>query len=98
MRIGGLGTDLIQVNRIGAVLGRFESKFLSRTLHPWEIERYHTLSFERKENYVASRWAVKEAVLKAVGHRILFPDILAFTSREQSVHLGGKRTKQANLG
>jgi holo-[acyl-carrier protein] synthase len=48
----------------------------SKFLHPKEIENYDTILPQRKrETFLASRWAAKEATFKAFSRwRIPFPD------------------------
>lgn len=44
-------------------------------LHPEEIAHFHRLAPQQQPQFVASRWAVKEAVVKAAGKRLLFPEM-----------------------
>lgn len=60
----GVGTDLVSIARIEAMLTRFGDKFLSRILTPKERER---LPQVRTAAYVAKRFAAKEAAAKALG-------------------------------
>ena len=53
--------------------------FSSTAFHEDEIKQFHELSCaKRKVEFVASRWAVKEATFKAFGGtpRLLFPEIV----------------------
>ena len=63
--IVGLGTDIIEIVRIGRMVERHGEVFLNRVFTPDEI-RYCQ---KRKESYqhFAGRWAAKEAVMKALG-------------------------------
>jgi holo-[acyl-carrier protein] synthase len=61
----GLGTDLIEVERIRASYAKFGERFLSRVLRPEEIA--YCLSHRDPAPYLAARFAVKEAVSKAFG-------------------------------
>ena len=63
--IVGLGTDIIEIVRIGRMVERHGEVFLNRVFTPDEI-RYCQ---KRKESYqhFAGRWAAKEAVMKARG-------------------------------
>ena len=86
MGIVGLGTDLVQMGRIGRVFARFGERFLRRAYHPAEIEQFrtrHARHQARGVEYLPSRWAVKEATYKILhshsGVRIPFPDIAALT-------------------
>lgn len=71
MKIFGIGVDLVQNSRIRNALTKSHAKrFLSRVLHQDELQHYDTIKMDRVQvQYVASRWAVKEAVVKAIGRR-----------------------------
>jgi len=57
-----IGVDLIEIERIVAVLGRFPDRFRRRVLTDGEA-RYCGTKVER----IAGRWAAKEAVSKVLG-------------------------------
>ena len=63
--IVGLGTDIIEIVRIGQMIERHGELFLDRVFTEDEI-RYCQ---RRKESYqhFAGRWAAKEAVMKTLG-------------------------------
>ncbi|MCA9072935.1 MAG: holo-ACP synthase [Planctomycetaceae bacterium] len=63
--IVGLGTDIVEIVRIGKMIERHGELFLTRVYTPEEI-RYCQ---KRKECYqhFAGRWAAKEAVMKTLG-------------------------------
>lgn len=65
MKVLGVGTDLVSVERIRRVACRYGERFLGRLFLPGE-RRYCEA---RKEPYpcYAARFAAKEAVLKALG-------------------------------
>ena len=69
--IYGIGTDLIEIPRIAKALERFGERFALRILCPPELERYrrHRLP----ANYLAKRFAAKEAFTKALGTGIKSP-------------------------
>ncbi|NOZ70691.1 MAG: holo-ACP synthase [Chloroflexi bacterium] len=56
------GIDLIEIERIRAVLERHGERFLQRVFTAREIENYGT-----NVASLAARWAAKEAVAKALG-------------------------------
>jgi holo-[acyl-carrier protein] synthase len=61
----GIGSDLIDIDRIGRVIERFGDRFLDRVFTP--VER---LRSDRRANRAASyakRYAAKEACAKALG-------------------------------
>ena len=57
-----VGIDLIDIDRIVAVLGRFPDRFRTRVLTDPE-QRYCGRRVER----IAGRWAAKEAISKVLG-------------------------------
>jgi holo-[acyl-carrier protein] synthase len=63
--IVGLGTDIVEIVRIGQMIERHGEHFLQRVFTEDEI-RYCQ---KRKESYqhFAGRWAAKEAVMKTLG-------------------------------
>jgi holo-[acyl-carrier protein] synthase len=63
--IYGIGTDLVEVQRIRRVWESYGTHFSKRILMPEELA-----GFEKSKNpvrYLAMRFAVKEAVVKALG-------------------------------
>ena len=65
----GLGTDIVAVERIAALIDRHGDRFLQRVFHPAELE----LARERgaaAAATLAARWAAREALLKALGRPI----------------------------
>ncbi|OMJ93427.1 hypothetical protein SteCoe_3540 [Stentor coeruleus] len=66
MNIVGIGIDICKVSRIASILEKpYGKRFISRVLHPCEIK--NDLDYD----FVASRWAAKEALVKALGYRLL---------------------------
>ncbi|HID21151.1 MAG TPA: holo-[acyl-carrier-protein] synthase [Planctomycetaceae bacterium] len=65
MAILGLGTDIIEIVRIGQMIERHGELFLTRVYTDEEI-RYCQRRKECYEHF-AGRWAAKEAVMKALG-------------------------------
>ena len=61
----GLGMDISEVARMNASLDRFGESFLKRILHPEEIS--YCRSYRNPAQYVAVRFAAKEAISKAFG-------------------------------
>ena len=61
----GIGTDMVLVSRIEAVLGRQGERFAQRILTPTELQRFRDHS--QPARYLAKRYAAKEAILKALG-------------------------------
>jgi holo-[acyl-carrier protein] synthase len=68
--IYGIGTDLVEIGRIAAAVERFGDRFVERILGPQERVRYEarrTRSASRGLAFLATRFAAKEAVSKAIG-------------------------------
>jgi holo-[acyl-carrier protein] synthase len=68
--IFGIGTDMVEIARIRAADARFGDRFALRILGSLEIERYRlrrARSNERGITYLATRFAAKEAISKALG-------------------------------
>ncbi|TFY72494.1 hypothetical protein EVG20_g494 [Dentipellis fragilis] len=67
MGILGIGTDLVHIPRIAALLVRQPHRLPRRVLSPFEHPLWHALqSSEQRVRFVAVRWAVKEAAYKAL--------------------------------
>lgn len=64
-RIRGLGSDIIEVERIAAAMRRHGDRFLQRHFTPEEIQ--YCISYRDPSERVAGRFAAKEAVAKALG-------------------------------
>ena len=68
--IYGIGTDILQISRLVAVLERQGDRFAERVLGPKELEQYRKRGArlpERGVRYLATRFAAKEALSKALG-------------------------------
>jgi len=63
--IFGIGVDVLEVKRIGATLERFGERFIERLLMP--EERAQLAATQRRERFIAMRFAAKEAIVKAMG-------------------------------
>ena len=61
----GIGIDLIEVERIGTALARWDERFLHRVFLPQELD--YCLSKVRIDQHLAVRFAAKEAAFKALG-------------------------------
>ena len=74
--IVGIGTDICDIRRIEATLGRRGERFVERVLGTREIDVYHARSARsaaRGVRYLATRFSAKEAFSKAVGLGIRMP-------------------------
>jgi holo-[acyl-carrier protein] synthase len=61
----GLGTDLVAIPRVEAVLSRHRDRFLDRVFTP--AEQADCLARARPATHLAARLAAKEAAMKALG-------------------------------
>jgi holo-[acyl-carrier protein] synthase len=69
--IYGVGTDVVEIARIEQALARFGERFARRILCEPELKRFHT--HRLPANYLAKRFAAKEAFTKALGTGICAP-------------------------
>jgi holo-[acyl-carrier protein] synthase len=76
--IKGIGIDIIELSRVQEMINR-QPKFIGRVLCPSEIDTFETLSDHRKTEFLAGRFAAKEAYSKAngtgIGKTLSFQDI-----------------------
>jgi holo-[acyl-carrier protein] synthase len=63
--IFGIGTDILQIERIQKVFDRHGERFVTHLLMPEEQIAYRTKS--RGVRFLAMRFAAKEAIVKAMG-------------------------------
>lgn len=63
--ITGLGTDIIEVDRVAQTLERFGQRYRDRVFTP--EEQAHCDAFKSAIEHFAARWAAKEAGVKALG-------------------------------
>ncbi len=74
--IYGIGTDILMISRVEAVLGRYGDRFAMRILGDDEMKRYLHRKAKveaRGVRFLATRFAAKEAFSKAVGLGIRMP-------------------------
>ena len=69
--IYGVGTDLIEIQRIDKALKRFGERFAKRILCEPELRRFR--AHKQPVAYLAKRFAAKEAFSKALGTGIHAP-------------------------
>lgn len=64
----GIGLDIVELERVNALLsGPTGERFIARVLTEREREALPGMPFRRRAQYVAGRFAMKEAVAKALG-------------------------------
>lgn len=69
MKVAGIGIDICQISRIARILSRYP-RFTDKILHKSEQTRLDSVE------YIASRFAAKEAIFKSLPVRIDFKDII----------------------
>ena len=69
--IYGIGTDVVEIERIAQALGRFGERFARRILCEPELRRFR--GHRQPAAYLAKRFAAKEAFTKALGTGIHAP-------------------------
>lgn len=84
--IVGVGIDLVDVGRVEKAIIRWDDRFLVKVFLPGEVEYCKRRPFPPR--HFASRFAAKEAFLKALGYG-LFAGI-ALTDVEVFVREGGR--------
>ena len=65
MKIRGTGIDIVEIARIEKNYTRYKNGFLSKILHDKEIKELENKP--NKADFIAKRFAVKEAFVKALG-------------------------------
>jgi len=70
--IAGTGIDIVNIKRIKKSLSKYGEKFIQKVLSEKEIEEIPTV---KKEEFIAGRFAAKEALVKASGIALAFNTI-----------------------
>jgi len=65
MSVVGVGTDIIEINRISQMSPSAKDKLAQRVLTSAEYQHFQNL--KHQDPYLAKRWAGKEAAAKALG-------------------------------
>ena len=63
--IFGIGTDVLQIDRVRLVHEKFGDRFVERLLLPAELDAFRRQ--QRPVRFLAMRFAAKEAIVKAMG-------------------------------
>lgn len=74
--IHGVGTDIIQVERVRGVMARTGGRFADKILGPQELAIYHRRKARHEARglaFLATRFAAKEAFSKAIGLGMHWP-------------------------
>jgi len=99
--IAGIGVDIVEVARIQALLDRYGERFLRRVYT--EAETAYAMRVANRAERLAGRFAVKEAVMKALGtgksQGILWRDVETVRGRfgKPEVRLHGQAVKWAKM-
>jgi phosphopantetheine--protein transferase-like protein len=72
-RVFGIGVDVAEIRRFGELYQRNGERFMQKALSPEEITFVQQQPSDHVASHLARRWSLKEALLKASGHRLLFP-------------------------
>lgn len=64
--IRGLGLDVAEISRIARIWEKYGMRFADKVLHPDELDHLAAMT-GGKVQFLASRFAVKEAAVKALG-------------------------------
>lgn len=73
--MGGIGIDIVEVDRIREILSRRGKRFLERLFTPREIAYALSARSPLREERLAARFAAKEAFIKALGRPVPFREI-----------------------
>ncbi|SAK55931.1 4'-phosphopantetheinyl transferase [Caballeronia catudaia] len=76
MAIYGIGTDVVQVSRVAAVMRRTNGRFAEKVLGPDELRIYHARNARSEVRgiaFLATRFSAKEAFSKAIGLGMRWP-------------------------
>lgn len=76
----GIGTDIIQIERIEKVFAKYGNTFKNKILSGKEIEKLDSMPLHKHASFLAKRFAAKEAISKAFGtgisDKLAFKDII----------------------
>lgn len=77
MKIIGIGNDIVSIDRVEALYNKHQNSFLKRVLTDKEIAVIKENELDQKGiiNYLAKRWAAKEATIKALDKSVSLLDI-----------------------
>ncbi len=95
----GIGTDIVEVDRINRLLGKYGQRFIDRIFT--DVEQKVCLGAANQGQRLAARFAAKESVMKALGtgwaQGVRFNDIEIPSSEKQrpQVHLRGAAAQRA---
>lgn len=88
------GIDIIEIKRIEKVFQKYGQRFLERFLTAEEIQN---IPSRYPARYLAGRWAVKEALIKASGKIISWKDIAILRAAEGAPQVVLKGKNATNI-
>ena len=103
--IYGVGTDIIQIERVRGVMARTGGRFAEKVLGPQELAVYHRRRARLEKRglaFLATRFAAKEAFSKAIGLGMHWPmswramELLNLPSGEPYAHCHGELAQWLN--
>lgn len=85
----GIGTDIVELVRVEAVLEKVRDRFARRILAPSEMDYFSELPHWRQVEFLAGRFAAKEAMGKALGLGLaaLHPSSVAIVPTAQGLEV-----------
>lgn len=77
----GIGVDIVNISRFKRVLGQWDKRFTQKVFTSFEVSC--SMDKGRREEFLAGRFAAKEAFIKALGGRcgLLWKDIEVYSHR-----------------
>ncbi|KPB04125.1 holo-ACP synthase [Bacillus sp. CHD6a] len=96
----GTGVDIVELARIEKLMNR-QPSFVDRILTPKEKERFLTLNEKRKVEFLAGRFAAKEAFSKAkgtgIGKELSFQDMTIASTEKGRPYFSEPHTAENNV-
>jgi len=90
MNVIGLGTDIVNINRIQKIYSKYGNRFLDKILTESEKKIEKKTSKLKNIATIAKRFAAKEAISKAIGHGfskgIHFKNIEIYNDKQGKPH------------
>lgn len=90
----GIGIDIVEINRFKKI--RHLDRFLELVFSP--CERSELRSHSNPYAFIASRFAVKEAVIKAVPFQVIFRDIEIRKDKDNQPYVNFLNNHRADTG
>ncbi|PQP78113.1 holo-ACP synthase [Spiroplasma sp. ChiS] len=91
--IKNVGIDIIQNKRI-----KLSTAFIQKVLSPVEIKQYASFfNKNAQRQFLAGRWAVKEALIKALETKVILNEVTICLKDDNNLHVEGLSLKQNEL-